>query len=452
MPLRLLLAAAALFATAGSPVHAQTMTDTLSRAYLFSPDLKAARYALDAVNEDRPRALSGWLPTVTVAGGPSRTLTTAAGTSPLRTNTASGQVVLTVPVTSGGGEYAALRQAEHAIRAQRALLLSTEQVVLGEAAQAHLDVWLAARVVGFWLDNVAALRQATNSIEREMRAGDRTLVDLTLSRVRAATAEASLAQSRGSLEQARLSYRQYVGAPPGQPDLPPVLSVLPPDQAAAQALAAEQGPSVVAARFQARAARDNVDVQLAKLLPALSLQAVAQQGLTDTQEYPSYLKGKFTSRSLTLQLTVPLYQGGAEYASVRQAAKTARQNEETLRSAREAAVAAAGRAWQQRAATEDARKAYATGVRENRKLVDEYQVQLDAGQLTVLEILDGYQSLVTAQIAAATAEHDRILADFAVLNAMGGMTARTLALPVPYYDPDGDYRRSKWRIFGLATD
>jgi hypothetical protein len=32
------------------------------------------------------------------------------------------------------------------------------------------------------------------------------------------------------------------------------------------------------------------------------------------------------------------------------------------------------------------------------------------------------------------------------------LTARTLALSVNYYDPDGDYSRTKWRIFGLSVD
>jgi hypothetical protein len=51
-----------------------------------------------------------------------------------------------------------------------------------------------------------------------------------------------------------------------------------------------------------------------------------------------------------------------------------------------------------------------------------------------------------------TVVRNRTLADYALLFASGGLTARSLELDVPYYDPLGDYSRTKWRIWGLGIE
>ena len=429
-----------------------TLSQALSAAYRFSPDLRAARHQLDVVNESRPQALSQWLPTVTIGGVVSQTATRTPGL-PLANTTGYGPTATAVlPLTHGGGEYAKLHAADHLILAQRALLLATEQVILGQAAQAYMDVALYSALVKYRSDSLSALRQVVQSINRQMKIGDRTATDLSLAQARTADAEALLEQARGSLATANAAYRQAIGEDPGRLSMPAPLTMIPPDLQATTRLAEDSSPNVVAARFQLLAARDQAEVQLAQLLPSLSLQ-FSDQGLFErTPRYPIAYNGLNAVATAELVLTVPLYQGGAEYAAVRVARKTALERKEQLESARNQAIGGATQAWRQREATEATRLDFAKSVSANERLVAQDQIQLDAGQLTTLEVLISLQDLVNAQINQMTAEHDRRLADFAVLNSVGGLTARTLELPVNYYDPEGDYARTKWRIFGLSVD
>jgi TolC family type I secretion outer membrane protein len=446
----LLLCLVAVTTGSGAPAKAETIAEALGTAYLYSPALRSARRGLDIVNEKRPQALAGWAPTIILGGNENRVQTNMPGEA-LRTNNLGVTSTFTLPITKGGGEYAQLRQADHLIRAQRSLLLATEQVILGQAAQAYMDVVLAQAVVRYRGENLAALRRTLALILRQMALGDRTAADAALAEARVANAEAQLAQARGVLEVANATYRQAIGRAPDKLVMPQPLAILPPNLAETVRLAEASNPDVVAAQFQLLAARSDTEVQLAQLLPGLSLQVNGARATQSYRGYPLQPDGAVRGTTVQLVLTVPLYQGGTEYAAVRIARKTALQRADDLAEARVKAIAAATTAWRQREAAEATRLGYTASLAANEKLGALNQRLSEAGQLTILEVLTALQDLVDAQINKATAEHDRIIADYSVLNSLGGLTARTLALAVPYFDPEGDYRRTKWRIFGLSV-
>jgi TolC family type I secretion outer membrane protein len=425
------------------------MPEALGAAYLYNPALRSARRGLDIVNEKRPQALAGWTPQISITGIGSQSRTHIP-TEAYRTSNAGATTLFSLPITKGGGEYANLRQADHLIRAQRALLLATEQVVLGQAAQAYLDVVLAQAVVKYRTDNLAALKRALALILRQMALGDRTAVDAGLAEARTANAEALLAQARGLAEVALANYVLAIGRPAGRLVPPAPLAMLPPTLEETVRLAEAFNPDVVAAQYQWMAARSDVEVQTAQLLPGLRLDVTDQRSTQQIRGFQVQPSGAVSGTSVELVLSVPLYQGGTEYAAVRIAKKTALQRADDLAVARVKAVAAATTAWKQREAAEATRAGFTATLAAYEKLASLNQRLSEAGQLTILEVLNALQDLVDAQINKANAEHDRILADYSVLNSLGGLTARTLALAVPYYDPEGDYRRTKWRIFGLS--
>lgn len=433
-----------------APLAAQTLTEALSAAYLYSPALRSARRGLDIVNEKRPQALSAWAPTVTL-NGVGGYANTNIPTQAYRENNIGATGNFTLPITRGGGEYAGLRQAEHLIRAQRALLLASEQVVLGQAAQAYMDVVLAQAVVGFRAENLAALRRVLILIQRQMAVGDRTAVDAALAESRVANAEAQLAQARGQLEVSLATYRQAIGRAPVKLVMPQPLAILPPNLDEAVRAAEAGNPEVVAASYQLLAAQSDVEVQTAQLLPSLSIEATQFNSSQRIRGYRYQPSGNVSGTTIELVVTVPLYQGGSEYAAVRIAKKTALQRADDLAVARVNAVAAATTAWRQREAAEATRRGFAGAVNANEKLNALNQRLTEAGQSTILEVLTALQDLVDAQVNRANAERDRIVAGFSVLISLGGLTARSLALPVPYYDPVGDYRQTRWRFWGLSV-
>jgi outer membrane protein TolC len=75
-----------------------------------------------------------------------------------------------------------------------------------------------------------------------------------------------------------------------------------------------------------------------------------------------------------------------------------------------------------------------------------------AGTRTTLDMLDAERELVLSQVNLANARRDRVIAAFQLIATTGRLTAPALDLPVPYYDPQDHYRRTRGRFFGVMTD
>ena len=68
------------------------------------------------------------------------------------------------------------------------------------------------------------------------------------------------------------------------------------------------------------------------------------------------------------------------------------------------------------------------------------------GQRTTLDVLNAQQDLVSARVALVTAQHDRVVASFAVLSAVGGLSPQVMGLPIETYDSVVHYHqiRDAW--------
>jgi outer membrane protein len=148
---------------------------------------------------------------------------------------------------------------------------------------------------------------------------------------------------------------------------------------------------------------------------------------------------------------VPIYQGGLPSAQVRQAKEVLGQRRIEQDSARDQVRQAVVATWgsldaakAQIAATNSqvsAEQLALSGLIEERKV----------GQRTTLDVLTAQQDLLNARIIQVTAQHDRVVAAYALLAATGGLDSVNLGLPVSHYQPAEHYQavRDKWG--GLRT-
>jgi outer membrane protein len=73
------------------------------------------------------------------------------------------------------------------------------------------------------------------------------------------------------------------------------------------------------------------------------------------------------------------------------------------------------------------------------------------GQRTTLDVLNATQELLNARTALVTAQHDRVVASYAVLQAVGRLSVVTLGLPVQIYDPTVHYHQVRDVWIGVRT-
>ena len=62
------------------------------------------------------------------------------------------------------------------------------------------------------------------------------------------------------------------------------------------------------------------------------------------------------------------------------------------------------------------------------------------GQRTTLDVLNAQQELVNARVALVTAQHDRVVASYTLLAAVGALSMQKLGLNVLIYDPMVHYQ------------
>lgn len=63
-------------------------------------------------------------------------------------------------------------------------------------------------------------------------------------------------------------------------------------------------------------------------------------------------------------------------------------------------------------------------------------------------MLDQEQEYLDARVAEVRARRDEYVAGFTLLSAVGRLNARSLSLPVEYYDPTDNYERVRNKWFG----
>src|SRR5262249_32149668 len=142
-----------------APARAETLLQALSAAYKFNPRLDAARATLRATDEEVPRALSGYRPSITGSADTSfRHITTDPRTVANGDSNPRGyQIGMVQPLFRGFRTVNAVNAAEATVRAGRETLRLAEESVLLEAVTAYGDVVRDTAIVRLRENNVTVL-------------------------------------------------------------------------------------------------------------------------------------------------------------------------------------------------------------------------------------------------------------------------------------------------------
>ena len=439
-----------------TPVMAETLSDALRQAYDESPRLESERARLRATDELVPQALSGWRPLVRATSGYTIDRQQDEGPYVPRSDAEGNSnadvlyqfdagLTAQQSLYAGGETVAQTRRAENQVRSQRARLDDVEQAVLLDVVEAYAAVVRARQVLVYSEQNLDRLIRYLEGVQDRFRLAELTTTDVAQARSRVAGAEADLARARNELETATADFERAVGQPPGE--LAPVkpLAGLPGTVDEALAMAA-RNPRVVQAGFDLEAARAQVRVDEAQLLPDLNL-----VGELSHRTQPQIGLHSRQNASIGAQLVVPIYQRGAEYSRVRQSKQTAIQRRYDLsdaeRNIRREVLASfdAVRTAREQIASLDEQVRAALEAR------DGTREEAIAGARTVLDLLDAELELFLAQIRRERAVEQEVVATYRLKAAVGELRLADLGFGEPHYDPEQYYNQVRDRWFGLAV-
>ena len=143
---------------------------------------------------------------------------------------------------------------------------------------------------------------------------------------------------------------------------------------------------------------------------------------------------------------MPIYQGGAEYAAIRQSKETLGQRRLDLDTARDQVQSTVVQSWGQLEAAKAQISATTAQVTAAEVALNGVREEARVGQRTTLDVLNAQQALVNARVALVTAQRDRVVASYTVLAAVGSLSPQVLGLRIEVYDPMVHYQqvRDAW--------
>jgi TolC family type I secretion outer membrane protein len=344
---------------------------------------------------------------------------------------------------------AEIRRAKALVRAAQAQLTNTEQSVLLDGATAYMDVVRDTANLEYRRMNVQVLEDQLAASNAQLAAGAVTQTDVQQTQARLAVARAGLSTAEGQLATSRARFERVIGRPPEMLETMPALPMLPGSMEEAVNRAAAASPALIAAQESSRAADYAVDSATGALLPQVSLSL--QYQYAKNSSIIGVLSPGVTQRdaSVFVQVTVPLYQGGAEYATVRQAKEQRSQSLSNVADVDRQVREAAQSAWGFFTAAQASIASNEMAVQANQSAVMGVIQEQRAGERSILDILNAQQELLSGEIGLANAQRDATVAGFQLLAATGQLTARSLALDVKLYDPLEHYNRDASAWFGL---
>jgi outer membrane protein len=460
-----LLAIAACIGGTG-PAAAQSLQSALVQAYQNNPQLNAQRAQVRVTDEAVPQALSGYRPrlSVTASAAESYTATTSKQTS-LIPGTNRNQVTDTETVTSGqftplsvgvtgtqtlfNGFQTAnrTRLAEGQVSAAREGLRVIEQTILLAAATVYMDLLRDTAIVEVQRTNVQVLNETLRQTRDRFNVGEVTRTDVAQSEAQLAAGQFQLLNSESNLTTTRANFRRVIGSEPGRlSPAAPVDGLAPRNLNAALAVGLDLNPNVTSAMYGIDVANLQVKINEGALFPTVTLTGSAQRSWS-----PSLTQAEQTSWSVGSQVTIPLYQGGGEYALIRQSKESLTQQRLNLEQVRDQTRQQIAQAWGVVQATKAQIESAQAQVRSSETALNGVREEARVGQRTTLDVLNAQQALVNARVTLVTAQRDRVVASYALLNAVGILSPQTLGLNTPVYDPRVHYHQVRDSWIGLRT-
>jgi len=435
-------------------VQAQTLRDALASAYSNNPDLLSQRETYRGAVETVPQALGNWRPTVSLNLNAARNYNEAnnrsTGKAEQFRSPHEGTITVTQPLYRGGRTIAGVDKSEADVKKAEADLAVKEQSTLLAAATAFMNVVRDQATLELNTNNEQVLRRQLEATRDRFNVGEITRTDVSQAEAALAGATANRITSEGALESSKAIYRQVVGEEPSKLVPPSTVEDVPTSLDGVLADAGNRHPAIVSALYSEKSARHNIDLVQGELLPTLNFVGTLDKTLDGSARSNGNESMSITGQA-KLDLTIPLYEQGTVYARTRAAKIAAGKSRVDLDSARLLRSATARQSWDALRTARASIVSFRSQIEANEVALDGVRREAAVGSRTVLDVLTAEQALLLSQVNLVRSQRDEIVAAYQLKEAVGGLSADQLQLPVDIYKPADFYRQERNKFIGLGV-
>ena len=197
-----------------SNIKADTLTSSLSNAYLNNPIINSKRAELRSLDENVSAATSQFFPSIEVIGSYSENTLEYGELDKIKTNPLTGSFLVNQKIFTGGKLINDRLSAINFVNAGRYSLEDSEQNILFQAARAYFNYLKTEQIVKLQQNNFEVLSERLEATKIQFEVGELTLTDVAQAEARLSQAQSNLADARSLLKAREADYRSIIGLNP----------------------------------------------------------------------------------------------------------------------------------------------------------------------------------------------------------------------------------------------
>jgi len=431
------LSVASLFSLLSATVRAEDLLEVYRLAQANDPTFDSARYGLQAAQQKIPQARAGLLPTININGNNNATRASTEFSAISNTTQVNRSVQswawnlqLTQPLFRLQN-YVAYQQSEYLVVQAQALYTQAEQDLILRLTQAYFDVLVANETIAVAESQMDAAAEQMAQAQAGFEHGTNAVTDVHEAKARIDLARAQKLAALNDLEAKRAELEKIVGQAPEALASLKETEIIPKPQPEDVHVWIDQArinnPAVLAPQAVVQAAESEVNRNRAEYLPTVDIVASYGQNYTSNNlTLPSDYSTNATTSSAGVQVTVPLFAGGATNSRVLEAIANKNKAQAQLETAK-------------RQAATDARQAY-SGIINGLAQIEALESAVDSSEIAVegnkqgykygihinIDILNAQRQLYSAKRDLIKARYDTLIQGLKLKAAVGSLSEADL--------------------------
>jgi outer membrane protein len=436
--------------------YALSLDESFISSYENNPGLQAQRDSLKAKDEAIYKAISRFLPTIDLQtninkSSQNRDLITNNVYGPIKSprdhlTSKTNQITIKQNLFEGGAALGLFGQAKESILADRQVLLQVESQTLLKTVSAYSNILFFQHALEISQTSITYWKTKYEAIKARYDAGLVRKTDLASAEQELAKSISKNIDTKSELYTAKADFINITGIEAENlVDLIPYQDI-PKSFEEFLNLTLQNNFEIKKSRHETKAAEINVGLAMTAMLPQVNL-----EGSFAKNSRSLNTRDSATQRSKTIGINVrmPLYQKGVEYSDKRSATANAAASRNSLKSKIDQVKKDATEIWSKYTASLEAHKAAIQTLTSSKVALDGIQQEYNEGIVSITDLVQAQNNNIEAELNLSEKKRNMVIYSYQILYMFGKLTAKNLSLAVKYYDPEKNFNATKFKIIGF---
>lgn len=404
-------------------IKAITIEDAIILAHENNYEILSEQQNFKATKTQKPIAYSDFLPNVTASNANIHNVYTNSNLKELYGSPYYRQYGLSVsqPLFNGGSSYAKLKIADKSIQSGLAKFDSVSNQITVNAIAAYENVLSTREIYEINIKSQYILQKNLDFTQIKFDVGVVTKTDVLQTEVRLSDAIAEKEKALADMKNAEANYERVIGVKPTSSlELIDVNHItLPNNIEDLIEIVKSKNPMILASKHDSDAAKYQIAVATAQLSPTVSANAQISRS-SDAKIRNSGISS--SSNSYTLQVNIPLFQGGQEYATIKQKKHLAKKAKYDSDSVESKVIEACIGLWNNYKTNASVVEARLSAINAATQALEGVKEEVNVGTRTTLDLLNAEKELFIARVAHRIAKQEQVILIYQILQIMGSLS------------------------------